>query len=248
MKARYRTWPLPFFKLGRLRNVKGLINSLSRTAQARFMELESSYHMDCWPKLCTKREYIGNLYILDILDKIVPTTSGPALDVGSARWWYLPALKAFHPSHITGVDLPAAQRGKRFDNWLAHAEFVSKAYPDANYRAECITEQKNRFRFITWFLPYVAIEPLLSASLPEYNFDPTGLFRYVWRLLEPDGILFIVNQGKAEAILQQQIFEFERFEVESLGVLDSPFKAFHYPRYGWLLCKSGSSYKSRHCH
>jgi len=221
INARYRTWPLPFFKF-RLRNVKGLINSLSRTAQTRLLALESSYDLSCWPKLCTKKEYLGNLYMLDILDRFVPFAKmgGPALDVGSAIWWYLPALKAFRPSHWTGVDLPAVQRAKRFDNWLAHAKFMTKAYSEADYRAECITEQKKRFRFITWFLPYLAIDPLLSAGLPDYHFDPAGLFRQVWRLLESDGILLIVNQGLAEARLQQQLFEFEQLDAEKLGRLD----------------------------
>jgi hypothetical protein len=239
INARYRTWPLPFFKF-HLRNTKGFINNLSRAAQNRLLTLESSYDLSCWPWLCTKTEYLGNLYMLDILDRFVPfaKTGGPALDVGSARWWYLPALKAFRPSHWTGVDLPAVQRAKRFDNWLAHAKFMTKAYSEADYRAECITEQKKKFSFITWFLPYLAIDPLLSAGLPEYHFDPAGLFRYVWGLLEADGILLIVNQGLPEARLQEQLFEFEKFYAKKLGLLDSPFKAFHYPRYGWVLFKS----------
>ncbi len=242
MNILYHRWP--FFQRP-LR--KALINSLSKTAQARLVALESLYNMDCWSKLCTKTEYIGNLYMLDILDRFVPSTNGPALDVGSARWWYLPALKAFHPSHWTGVELPASQRKKRFDNWLTHAKFLTKAYPEAKYLAECITEQKKRFKFITWFLPYVAIEPMISAGLPEYHFDPAGLLRHVWKLLEPDGILLIINQGQAEATLQERLFEFEQLSVKPLGVLDSPFNAFRYPRYGWILVNSSKkiNYKTR---
>jgi hypothetical protein len=237
INARYRTWPLPFFKRP-IRNVTPLINSLPLKAKTRLQTLESSYDLSDWPKLCTKTEYLGNLYMLDILDSFLPFAKGPALDVGSGRWWYLPALKAFCPSHWTGVELPAKQRAKRFDNWLAHAQFMSKAYSKVDYRAQCLTEQKNQFQFITWFLPYLTIDPLLSAGIPEYHFDPAGLFRSVWKLLESDGLLFIVNQGLAEATLQAQLFEFEEIYADSLGLLDSPFKAFHYPRYGWLLFKS----------
>ena len=238
ISKRYRTWPFPIIK--RTVGDKHLISrGLSKQALERLRKLEDSYDLSAWPRLCTPREFIANLYVLDILDKTFPDKPlcASALDVGSAKWWYLPALKAFLSTPWTGIELSANQRGKRFDNWLAHAEYFCNAYHDACYHNMCITELKQRYSFITWFLPYVALNPLISAGLPEYYFDPAGLLRHVWNRLEPGGVLFIVNQGEAEAILQQKILTFERLDHKSTGKLTSSVKPFQYERFGWVIHK-----------
>lgn len=201
--------------------------------------MTQEYDLSGWEDCCTQRGYVANLYLLDVLNRINVdiSTRRSALDVGSARWWYLPALKAFMPSAWTGVELPARQRGRRFDNTRAHALYFCKRYDDCEYLNCCVTEITKCFDFITWFLPYVAINPLLASGLHEQFFDPAGLLRQVWNRLEPGGLLLIVNQGEAEVELQQKYLDFERLDAEYIGVLESVFNPFRYPRYGWILRK-----------
>ncbi len=238
---RYRTWPFPVIKRV-IGDQQRATRGLSASALLRLDELNKGYDLSPWSQLCTQHEFIAHLYVLDILDKTF--TPKPlcqsALDIGSSNWWYLPALKAYQPVLWDGVELPAKQRGKQFDNWAAYAEYFCQAYLDAYYHNKCLTEVKRQYDLITWFLPYVALDPLLSAGLPEYCYDPAGLLRHAWNRLKPGGLLYIVNQGEAEAELQQKLFEFERIKAESIGELSSVFNPFRQRRYGWVIYKSKS--------
>ncbi len=234
----HKSWSLPIFKRT-VKRVTRITRRLSNSQLQRFQELAQEYDLTGWENCCTQREFVANLYLLDVLDRIIfdRLTCRSALDVGSSRWWYLPALKAFMPLAWTGVELPARQRGRRFDMTRSHARYFCKNYVDCEYLSCCVTEIKRRFDFITWFLPYVAINPLLASGLHEQFFDPAGLLRQVWNRLEPCGLLLIVNQGEAEVELQQKYLDFERLDAQFVGSLDSVFNPFHYPRFGWILRK-----------
>lgn len=209
---------------------------MPRPAGARLAELKDRYDLELWPSACeSRRELLGNLFVLDALDRTIsqPPHSKQALDVGSGSFWYLPALSALSSADWTAVELPASQRGRRKHRWHRRLNRLLAHYPSVKYREQCLTETVGRFDLITWFLPYVALDPLLSVGLPRHRFDPAGLLRHTCDLLAPNGVMIIINQGARESELQSQLFKSEQLEAEPLGELTSPFNPFRHPRYGW---------------
>ena len=67
---------------------------------------------------------------------------------------------------------------------------------------------------------------------------PQALLRRAWSLLEPGGVLFILNQGKEEAGVQRLLLEKEGLTGDAVGEITSVFSPFKKNRYGWLLVKS----------
>ena len=141
------------------------------------------------------------------------------------------------PGAWTGVELPAYLRNKWLDVDRAHGEYFARCYSGCDYHSGCVTEIKQSYDFVTWFLPYVVIDPMLSSGLPEHCFDPAGLLQHAWNRLRPGGILFIVNQGEKETELQQKFLKFEKLDGKFLGRLNSVFNPFRYSRYGWIVSK-----------
>ena len=212
---------------------------LSNPARARLEALEKSYDLTQWDQVCSSSEFTGNCCFLDILDRVfdAETVRGPGLDIGSRSFWYAPALHSFKPGDWLGVELDAHQRYLTGETRKGYAEYMIRPWPTVEYRAGCLTEVKSTFGLVTWFLPYVAIEPLQSSGLPERFFQPKQLLRHVMNLLAENGHLFIVNQEREEAQIQETLFEQLGIQFHALGKTDSVFSVYQKERYGYLINK-----------
>ncbi len=90
------------------------------------------------------------------------------------------------------------------------------------------------YAVVTWWLPFLTAAPLEAWGLPDRFLAPLELLRHVTERLVPGGVLFIVNQGEAEADLQQRLFAELGLHATALGRIESLLSPFKRPRFGWL--------------
>jgi hypothetical protein len=100
-----------------------------------------------------------------------------------------------------------------------------------------VTDLSGPYNTIFWILPYVSRDAVVSSGLSESRFEPGRLIDSVWDLLEPGGLLFVVNQGATEMAMQKELFNQKHITAEYLGELKSVFPAFRSPRFGWIVRK-----------
>ena len=174
------------------------------------------------------------LYILDVCDqfmKIIPT-AGRALDVGCADFGYLPALYRFYPAAWDGIELDAHQRYYNGHHRRSYGQAMAARYEGCRYLARDVMELQGRYDLITWFLPFVLPEAQAAYGLPARFFQPQRLLEHVLTLLEPQGVLLIVNQGAREADAQLGLLLDCAADFDELGPICSVFSPFSQPRYG----------------
>ena len=117
----------------------------------------------------------------------------------------------------------------------AHARRV----PGAVYRVGCVTEVPGAFGLVTWFLPFVTVEPLLCSGLPRRFYQPAALLEHVWSLVAPGGALVVVNQERDEDEAQRALFAAASIPAISLGLVQSVWPAYETERYGWIARRDG---------
>jgi len=133
-----------------------------------------------------------------------------ALDIGSKNFDYVDALCGFW-SHqngersvtLTGLELDAHRRYTDFRTRRAWAEHYASFVPGAHYQAGNLLAHTECYDAITWFYPFVTEFPLLRWGLPLAEFQPLALLEHAFSLLEPGGVLVIVNQSEAESHVQR---------------------------------------------
>lgn len=211
---------------------------LEPEAAGRAAELMSAYACNNWHQMCTAEQIQINLYVLDVLDRIVGRRMvvTPSLDIGSAHWNYLPALAAFTGGQWHGVELDAYQRYIDLTTRRGHAEYMLEHYTGSRYQVSSVMDVHTSHDFITWLLPYVCIEPLQYAGLPEAFYQPEAMLLHVWERLLPGGVLLIINQGASEAASQQQLLQQSGIEA-SMTELTSVFSVFKKQRFVWRIEK-----------
>lgn len=166
------------------------------------------------------------------------------LDVGAKNWSYVGALAAFLQANglqhfvLDGVELDPYRRYADLHTRSQYAEAHIRALPQARYHAGDIHDWRQPAHIISNFLPFVFPEPHRAWGLPMQHFQPEAQFRHLLSLLQPDGLLLIVNQGEAEAEAQVELFtrvasDFS-LEWREAGQLPAPFIEYRYPRYGWI--------------
>lgn len=206
-------------------------------------------------------ETLSYLEWLDHFASLEPTlfqqafrTSGGAfrwLDVGAKNWAYVAALNAFIRAHtekpfrLDGVELDPNRRYTDFRTRRQYAEAFAQCIPEAHYHPGDILHWRQPARIISHFLPFVLTDPLLAWGLPASHFQPQAMLDHLLTLLEPGGVLVIVNQGEAEAKAQEALFAInslrEKVRWKSLGQLPASFIDYKYGRYGWLCIQASAS-------
>lgn len=172
------------------------------------------------------------------------------LDVGAKNWSYVAAIPAFlqaqgiHSFVLDGVELDPHRRYADFHTRGQYAQAYSRNLPNTHYHECDILQWHKPAHLITHFLPFVLPDPHLAWGLPLQHFRPQAMLEHLLSLLHPQGILFIVNQGKHEADAQAALLQHAAtnapISIQSLGQLPSPFIQYRYPRYGWLCRKEGT--------
>jgi hypothetical protein len=172
------------------------------------------------------------------------------LDVGAKNWAYSDALAAFIRENqvgtfrLDGIELDPHRRYLNFQTRRQAALAHSQILPNTTYHEGDVLQWTQPVRIISHFLPFVFREPHLAWGLPLSHFKPEAILMHELSLLEPDGLLLIVNQGEAEAEAQQallvQAADTVPICVKSLGQLPARFIEYQYPRYGWICVKEGA--------
>lgn len=214
-----------------------VVEGFSRDQLVRYQQLNESYALDDWPRLCSRIEFIENLYLLDLLDQHVGVvkTDGVALDIGCRNFSHLPALSAFMRQSWYGVELDANARYWNSYTRRAYGEWMAKQREGCRYIPGSLLKVEGSYIFISWILPFVVEAPLQRWGLPARFFQPEQLLAKACSLLANDGVMLIVNQGAEEAEVQQRLFSMLKIEAEPLGELDSLFSPFRNTRFGWLV-------------
>jgi hypothetical protein len=166
------------------------------------------------------------------------------LDVGAKNWSYVAALAAFLQANglqcyaLDGVELDPYRRYADFHTRSQYAEAHIRPIPQAQYHAGDIHDWRQPAHIISSFLPFVFPEPHRAWGLPMQHFQPEAQLRHLLLLLQPGGLLLIVNQGEVEAEAQAELLarvapDFA-LEWRATGQLPAPFIEYRYPRYGWI--------------
>ncbi|MDH4275059.1 MAG: hypothetical protein OEW08_08475 [Gammaproteobacteria bacterium] len=221
-----------------LRSTRSMERFLSSTDRSRVQELTTRYDMSRWVEACNRWEYTENLYLLDVLDRYVKTTStSQCLDIGAKSWSYLPALHSFTQTAWDGVELDCYQRHWNMVTRRAYAEYISRHFNDSRYIPGSLLDISEEYDFITWILPFVTPGPLEQWGLPSRYYQPAQLLQHAWGLLKPGGSIFIINQGEKEGIRQRKLFAEAKISARYLGSITSRFSPFINMRVGWLAHK-----------
>lgn len=228
------TWSLPAWK-GTAGSWDAFLGALDPPARERALALRTGHDLDRWPALLTPIELQENLYLLDVLERLLPRAlpDGPGLDIGSKNGAILPALVAASARPWDLVELDAHRRYLTGATRRAHGERMAAAFPGTRYLAHSVTDLTSSYAVITWFLPFVHEGPLRAWGLPRRFFAPEKLLRHVAALLAPGGALIVVNQGESERNTQSELFTSLGLSPDDLGRIDTPLSPFHRPRYAF---------------
>jgi SAM-dependent methyltransferase len=221
--------------------VARLLGALAGAQRDRYSDLSRRYDLAPWAQCCTRREYIENLYVLDVLSRCIPACATPnGLEVGCRGFSYLPALRAFSPGAWVGVEIDAYARYWNGYTRRAYGDFIAGKYPGCRYVPGSLLSVAGSYQLIVWFLPFIYLDSLVLWGLPRRYFQPAALLKKAWTLLSPGGRLFIVNQGKDESIEQQKLCDELCIPMQVLGRIDSVFSPFKKTRFGLLAQRAAS--------
>jgi len=228
----------PVFKKT-LKYPEKLTQGFSDQKKSRYQYIAQKYDLTSWSTTCNEQEFIENLYVLDICDQFIENTR-PALslDIGSKNWSYFPALRSFTQGTWHGVEIDAHRRYWNMTTRMGYAKYMIQECGQCRYFPESLLNINATYSFITWFLPFVKINPLRYWGLPDRYFEPEKLLQHAVQLLAPNGQMLIVNQGDEEAEIQKSLLNSLRINARFLGELQSPFNPYSHPRLGWVVSKS----------
>ncbi len=124
------TWSLQLKRKLSITNHSVVTKRFSPIQQQRFESLFSKYDTALWNGVCTKQEFIENLYLLDVCNRYLRpgNVDERALDIGCKNWSYLPALYSFRPTAWDGVELDAYRRYWTSHTRRAHGEHMARQF------------------------------------------------------------------------------------------------------------------------
>jgi hypothetical protein len=191
-------------------------------AEARETDLRTRFDLAPLAAAVSRDAYRENLYVLDVLERAAPDAargvSALTTDVGSKDFVYAPALAAFtEGGAVHGVEIDGHVVYRDLYSRADHARAYARlAEPGATYHVRDFAE----FRppapatLITMFFPFVTEFALVRWGLPRRTYRPQEIFSHAVRLLEPGGLLVVVNHSFEErdrvAELARGLEEIER--------------------------------------
>lgn len=245
-------------------------NEFSEVDRDRAQALRSRYSLDTLPNRAARLRVLETLTYLDWLDqlftacpswftavaqhtgKLIESSADSIrwLDVGAKNWAYVEALSSFSTQQLgpdfqlDGIELDPHRRYiSGHTRGQAAREFIN-AVPQASYHEGDIRHWQQPITVASLFLPFVFEDPHLAWGLPLSYFAPQDILEHVLALLQPAGLLIIVNQGEAESEAQEQLLRKAQrnypLEIQAIGPLSTQFIQYRYPRFGWV-CRKISS-------
>lgn len=231
----------------------------ARELMAREFQLVEKYGLQSFRSASSRLRYVETLTCLDYLDRLLVDVALPTpadgtpmawLDVGAKNWAYVEALYRYarqHPSgfRLHGIELDGYRRYINGHTRAGAARSFIRDYPEATYHVGDVMAHYQRYDVITWFLPFVFPQPCVAWGLPLSCYKPQAMLDHVVSLLNPGGILVILNQGQDEADEQGRLL-ISSAKCRDLCclhqalLLPESFAPFRYSRYGWVCRKTAA--------
>jgi SAM-dependent methyltransferase len=148
---------------------------------------------------------LNNYEYLDILDgafrgAALTREGGVVCDVGSASFWYAPALHAFfRPQRLIGVEVEGHRLLRGFRSRIDYARGYVSLVPNAEFVVADYAAYSRSADVITAWFPFLTPNAILAWRLPLSLLAPARLIARVRDNLAPGGIFFMANHGPREA-------------------------------------------------
>ena len=192
-----------------------------------------------------ERNRLENLYTEDLLNRFfsnLDKNGVSLLDIGCKNWFYAKGefnflKKRYAKFTMDGVELDAYRLYSNFYSRLEVAKYYTKELENTNYIVANLLELDKKYDYITWFLPFVVIQPHVFWGLPKKYFYPPKMLAHAYALLNKNGEMLIINQTELEANVQRELLEELKIPYEFLGEIKSEYFQYSYPRYGFLIKK-----------
>lgn len=227
------TWSLPAFKRRAAR--ADVEATLTGAGRARLAELDARHDLSRWDG-CSLSEWRESLYVLDVVTThLRDVPDGRGLDVGAKNGATLPGLATASPRGWDAVELDAHRRYAWGSTRRVYGEALAARFDGCRFIAGSVTQLEGPWAVVTWFLPFLTVEPLDAWGLPRRFLEPERLLRHVVERLAPGGVALLVNQGDDEARLQQRLLEKVGARFTPLGRVESPVSPFKLERFGFLV-------------
>ncbi len=196
-------------------------------------------------KALIERNICENAYLKDILEKYFLKTPKPnlkILDIGSKNWFYAKGEHEFFNSFsndftLKGVELDAYRLYSNFYSRYEVAKYHIKNLKNTQYLADDLLNIQEKFDYITWFLPFITVKPLVFWGLPKKYFQPEKMLLHAYDLLSEGGQMLIINQGANEAKIQKELLQKLDISFVELGKIESEFFEYKNERFGFLIKK-----------
>lgn len=207
--------------------------------------LFKKYNLNGFNKSLTKKSYVENLYLLDVLDKYFPKNfkeNASVLDIGSKNWTYVLGQFYFFNKYyknfsLEGIELDAYRLNSQFYSRAEIAKYFIKNLKNTTYLPENLLNYNKKCDIILWFLPFLFKSTHMKWGLEEKSFYPEKLLVHAYNLLNDEGKIFIINQGSEEFLQQEKLCENLGLKYQHIGEIQSEFSQFKQKRFAGLIKK-----------
>lgn len=217
-------------------NIDFFIRNKTRFSRKGFVEKN---------KELLKRNKLENLYTEDVLSRYFSKLNKEKvhlLDIGCKNWFYAKGeadflMKKYSQFEMDGVEIDAFRLYFNLYSRYEVAKYYTKGL-NANYIAGNLLDIDKKYDYITWFLPFVVVEPLIYWGLPKKYFCPEKLLAHAYSLLSQNGEMLIINQASLEAEAQKELLDKLNIPYKELGEVKSEFFEYKNQRFGFLIKKN----------
>ena len=204
--------------------------------------LVDKYNLEDLRNNSTRQNYLENLYTIDLLDKYFPiaqTKNLRVLDIGSKNWFYAKGEYYFFKKYcetlvLDGIELDSKRVDTDFYSRVEVAKFHKKGLENTHYIEDDFLNHGEKYDYLIWFLPFVFEYPHLKWGLPSKYFKPEQMLEHAYKSLISSGLgekIFVINQGEDEFVAQKALCEKLNIPYTPIGVVESEFLKYKYPRY-----------------
>ncbi len=215
----------------------------SKNLKEREQFLFQKYELEFLKLNSSRENYLENLYILDVLDKYLEIdfkVNLNVLDIGCKNWFYAKGEYFFFKKFsenltLKGIEIDANRLYTNFYTRKEVAQFHIKNLFGAEYIAGDFLAQKEKFDYIVWVLPFITKSPFVKWGLPLKYFQPKKMFKHAYESLNPNGKIFIINQGAEEYEEQKKLCGNLGISYQVLDKVDSEFIQYENKRYSIVI-------------
>ncbi|MBF0501359.1 MAG: hypothetical protein HQM09_14560 [Candidatus Riflebacteria bacterium] len=118
-----------------------------------------------------------------------------------------------------------------------YARYHVKRLSNCRYIAGDLMEHHERYDVITWFLPFLTEDAIREWGLPSRFLRPEELMKHAFELMEPGGIMLVVNQEEDERDIQHALLKKMQISIMSSTMFKSDWYPF-LPRFVTIIIKS----------